>query len=309
MKKYRLNIFILLVVMSLFLVACEEEKKVEPAIDRDKFVGEYIVDATYLKEKVEDENENVIIIDARGSDAAKDGTVKGSVAFPWQSLAKVSDGKSGDAMWGTILEAEELAKVLGSLGIAKDKEIIIFAGSGQGWGDEGRILWSLDAAGYENLKMVDTNYEGIVAAGVPIVKGTATLEPVSVEIPSIDNTHIINTEDLKANYDNFKIIDVRNLDEYNGATLYGETKGGHLPGAIHIPFVDFFNEDNTLKSNKDLEKMFSDAGLSKDDTIVAYCTAGIRSAYAQLLLEMLGYENTLNYDESFYRWSAVEEVE
>ena len=29
----------------------------------------------------------------------------------------------------------------------------------------------------------------------------------------------------------------------------------------------------------------------------------------QLILEMCGFENSINYDESYYRWCAVEDVE
>ena len=132
---------------------------------------------------------------------------------------------------------------------------------------------------------------------------------MDVKINSINMAHIIHTEDLSANYDQYKVVDVRADEEYNGEVLYGETKGGRLPGAIHIRYTDLFREDGTLKSNAELEKMFQDADLSKDDAIVTYCTAGIRSAYMQLILQMCGYENSLNYDGSYYRWSAVYDVE
>ena len=57
------------------------------------------------------------------------------------------------------------------------------------------------------------------------------------------------------------------------------------------------------------KKKFEDAGITKDDKVVTYCTAGIRSGYMQLILEMCGFKNTQNYDESYYRWCAVEDVE
>ena len=323
MKKRLLGIFTMILVLGIMLIGCsgnndnqpvnKNTESSQPAESKttesnvENFEGTYVVDAAYLKEKIG--NEDVILIDARGKDEAKKGTVEGAIAVVWQDFATVSAGKAGDAMWGTIQDADTLSKTLGSLGIAKDKEIILFGGSGQAWGDEGRILWTLNAAGYENIKMVDRGYDAIVVAGVPTVKGAAELEPVEVEVSEIDASHIINTEDLKKDYVNYKIVDVRSEEEYNGATLYGEANGGHLPGAINIPFTDFFNEDNTLKSNLEIEKLFTDAGITKEDKVVTYCTKGIRSAYAQLVLEMLGYENTLNYDESFYRWSAVEELE
>lgn len=40
--------------------------------------------------------------------------------------------------------------------------------------------------------------------------------------------------------------------------------------------------------------MLEAAGLSKENTIVTYCTAGIRSACMQLILEMCGFENSIN---------------
>ena len=149
----------------------------------------------------------------------------------------------------------------------------------------------------------------MVAAGVPTVKGAAAYTPADVTVTAIDETHMINTDALVADYDSFKVVDVRADEEYDGGTLYGEVKGGHLPGAIHIRFTDLFNEDCTLKSNDEISAMFEEAGIAKTDKIVTYCTAGIRSAYMQLILEMCGFENSMNYDESYYRWCACQDVE
>ena len=47
---------------------------------------------------------NVLLVDARGEDAAKKGTVEGAIAVIWQMFAAVSEGAAGDPMWGTVLE-------------------------------------------------------------------------------------------------------------------------------------------------------------------------------------------------------------
>ena len=152
-------------------------------------------------------------------------------------------------------------------------------------------------------------YDQLAAAGLPTQKGASDYTPAEVTISAIDETHVINTDALAADYDSFQVVDVRADEEYNGEVLYGEAAGGHLPGAIHIRFTDLFNEAGYLKSNEEITAMFTEAGLSTDDTIVTYCTAGIRSAYMQLILEMCGFEDSLNYDESYYRWCAVQPVE
>lgn len=271
----------------------------------EPFEGKYVVTADYVKENLDD----IIVVDARGEDEAKKGTVKGAVATTWQYLATCEDGEAGDANWGCILDTKRLSERLGELGLAKDKEIVLFSNAEKGWGEDGRIAWELIAAGYENVKIVDGGIKALKAAGVETVKGVAEPKPVSVEIDSIDETHVINTDELKEIYDDCKIVDTRTDKEYNGKTMYGEANGGHLPGAIQIRYTDLFNSDSTLKSNEDLTKMFEDAGLSKEDHIITYCTGGIRSAYMQLVMEMCGFENSENYDESFYRWCVEGNLE
>lgn len=304
MKKAAQKITILMMlVLALGLVGCGQ--KAEENLDTVAFKGKYIVDAEYVKENLD----NIILIDARGDKAAGKGTIKGAIPVMWQFLATCEDGASGDANWGCILDTERLSERLGEKGLDPEKEIVLFAAGADGWGDDGRIAWELIAAGYKNVKMVDGGFKALKDAGIETQKGGAKPEKVEVKVETIDQTHNINTEDLKANYDDYKVVDVRADKEYNGKTLYGEANGGHLPKAIHVRFTDLFRKDGTLKSNADITKMFEEAGISKDDKVVTYCTAGIRSGYMQLILEMCGFENTQNYDESFYRWCAVEELE
>lgn len=307
-----LKVLVLILVLCVALVGCNSQEPKDVQISAEEqteskaFEGKYVVNADYVKEAVG--KENVLLIDARGADAAKEGTVEGAIAVNWQMLANM-EGKTGDPMWGTVLEPSALSEKLSSLGISNDKEIIVFGMAQNGWGDEGRIVWQLNLAGFENVKMVDGGLSALTDAGLNIVKGAAEPAPSEAVVTKLNEAHNINTEALKAEYDSFKVVDVRAVEEYEGQTLYGEANGGHLPSAIHIKFVDLFKEDGTLKSNDDITAIFTEAGISKEDKIVTYCTAGIRSAYMQLVLEMNGFENSFNYDESFYRWSAVNELE
>jgi thiosulfate/3-mercaptopyruvate sulfurtransferase len=309
MKK--LIIVLLSLVMVVSLSACsggseaEPEEGSEQTVAESVFTGNYVVSADYVKENLD----NILLYDARGEEAAAEGTIAQAVPVAWQYFATCEDGATGDANWGCILDPERLSARLGEKGFDKDKEIVIFAAADQGWGDDGRIAWELIAAGYTNVKIVDGGYNALVAAGLETSNGGAEPVPVEVTIESIDQTHVINTDELVSDYDQYKIVDARADEEYNGEVLYGESKGGHLPGAIHIPFGSLFDENGMLKSNEELTAIFEEAGLEKDDKIVTYCTAGIRSAFMQLIMEDCGYGNVKNYDESFYRWSAVQDVE
>lgn len=285
----------------------EAEKDAEEIPDDGHFHGEYIITGEYAKDRIG--AEDVLFIDARGWQKAVLGTLKGAIATTWQDLCTCQEGQAGDADWGKIPAPDDLEGRLGELGITKDKEIIVFADTLDGWGDDARLVWEFLAAGFEDVKMIDGGYAAAKAAGAETQLFASGSEPGEVTVDSIDNTHVMTTEELQANYDEYTIVDVRTDEEYNGAILYNEAQGGHLPGAIHVRYTDLFQEDGTLKPNSELAGMFESAGVDKEDKVVTYCTGGIRSAYTQLVLEMCGYENTWNYDQSFWRWAVVGEVE
>lgn len=311
MKK-RMRWFGVVLAAAVLMAGCGSKNKGvsdEELVSSDAFEGSYLVTAEVAKEEMGDEN--VLLVDCRGADKAKKETIEGAVATDWKELGTCGDsyGKEGDEGWGKIPEASELAKRLGKLGMSKDKKIILLGETLDGWGDDARVLWELVAAGYTDVRMVDGGYAALKEAGAPTQKGASEPEAAEVSIDSIDMTHVMETEELMADYDSYKVVDVRTDEEYEGAVKYHEAQGGHLPGAIHIRYTDLFRENGTLRSKADIEKVLTDAGISKEDKIVTYCTGGIRSAYSQLVFEMAGYENTWNYDQSFWRWAVAGEVE
>lgn len=311
------KLFSILLASMLLLGGCQkasEPAAQEPAVSQEVvsksvFEGKYIADIDYVKANMG--NDNFLAVDVRGDKGADSGTLEGAIAVIWQQFADVSNGKPGDEMWGTVLPADQLSVALSVAGISKDKDIVLIADTANGWGDDGRILWMLDMAGYENVKILDGGIAGILKSDLPQVKGASPYTPADVVIEAMDYTTSIDTKELEeriAANPELKIIDTRNSEEYNGATKYGEAKGGRIPGAVNIDFMQLL-QDGYLKSNDEIIKILADNGINPEDEIVTYCTAGIRSGYMQKVLEMAGFENVRNYDESYYRWSAINDVE
>ncbi|NBP82137.1 sulfurtransferase, partial [bacterium] len=84
----------------------------------------------------------------------------------------------------------------------------------------------------------------------------------------------------------------------------GSLRGGHIPGAISIPWPLSVNEDGTFKSAKELEKLYvKDAKLRRRSATVAYCRIGERSSLTWFVLTYLhGFSNVKNYDGSWLEW-------
>ncbi|MFC2662013.1 MAG: sulfurtransferase [Eubacterium sp.] len=300
---------LLIAATALLFTGCGAKGKSSDELKSKKtFTGKYIVSAKYAAKQAG--KKNVLFVDCRGADLAKKGTVKGAIATTWQELCTCGSqyGEAGDKDWGKIPSPSDLSKRLSKLGMTKDKKIYLVGLTLDGWGDDARVLWELNAAGFTNARIVNGGFQGLKDAGVKTQKGASTPKPGKVKVTKINYNHTITTEQLQKHYKDYKIIDVRTKAEYNGATKYKEAKGGHLPGAVFMPYTGFFREDSTLISKKDIDAMMKKAGISKNDKIVTYCTGGIRSAYVQLVLQMSGYKHTYNYDQSYWRWCRVGKV-
>lgn len=267
----------------------------------------YIVDADWLKENLS--REDLLILDARGADTYAKGHIPGSIAVMWQNFADMSGAPGENLNWGTVLEPKALSEKLSEFGISKDKEIVVYTSTNGGWGEDGRIVWMLNRAGLDNVKMLDGGFEYWKANNYEISKDTVEPTPATVEVASLDNSTNIDTDELASKIGEVVIIDVREKDEYEGAQKFGEARGGHLPGAINITFNQFLNNDGTLKTAQEIKAILDENGIEKDDEIVTYCTAGIRSAHMQIVLSMMGYENAKNYDASFQAWAGSADLE
>ncbi|MGV8981303.1 sulfurtransferase [Clostridium sp.] len=310
-----LSLLVSIMLIGSLLVGCTSSKTAEKKSDtivaqtekaKDPYVdGSYIVDAKWLSANLK--SKDVLLLDARAEKDYTKGHIPGAVNVGWQGFSYM-EGKPGDKGWGVVLSDDKLSEKLSDIGVDKTKTIVVYADNKTGWGEDGRFVWMLRMAGIENSKMLNGGFDLWESSKFEVSKEATSPVASSFKIENSDKAMTINTEELKAKLGKVKILDSRSKDEYDGAVNFGEARGGHIPGAINLTFSSLFNEDKTYKSVEEIKAIFKAAGLNKDDEIVTYCTAGIRSAHLALSLKMMGYNNVKNYDESFYTWAKDESL-
>ncbi len=269
----------------------------------EEFKGELVISASELKAKI-DRKESMILVDARNIKATAD-TAKNAITMSWQDISDSSLSNRGKAGFARTLPPAEVSKKLSALGLGLNDQIFLFSDRYQtsGWGEDGRIAWQLIQCGYTNVRVVNGGFPLMKDAGIPTQKGPSKPATKTVNIANVDTTNEVTTEELLKDYASYKVVDVRTDDEFKGIKVEEGTTGGHMKDALQVRFTDMFRPDGTLKSNSELVRLFDAAGIKKTDKIATCCTGGIRSGYMQLVLKMLGYENSYNYAESVYRWS------
>jgi thiosulfate/3-mercaptopyruvate sulfurtransferase len=210
--------------------------------------------------------------------------------------------KEGDIQ-AILKSPEEIAEVLGNLGISADKTIVVYDSGKTKFA--GRVYWILEYMGAKDVRMLDGNMKMWRKGRKPVTKDAVEITPAKFVASPVESIYAsIDYVKSGLGNDGFVLLDARAEDEYCGEK--GETKRkGHIPGSIRLDYVEVLNEDGTLKSKEDLAKVFKDAGVTPDKDVVLYCETSVRAGIVYLALtSVLDYPKVRVYDGALYEWSA-----
>ena len=277
-----------------------------------QFNFEKLVDAEYLLNNRT--NENIVVIDARGG-MLEEGALMydKAVVVDWTDISLLDE--FGGENLGKLLSKDNYEQIFSKLGINANSEVLVygFTMPEQGFGDEARVVYTFNYAGFDKVKFIDGGFKQVEKLGF-----NKNYEPTEdrldvsdvVRSEATQNEKAIFTDELlsKIGSNDVQIIDTRLEVEFNGRVIYGENKAGHIPGAISLPFNSLVNEEGFVKSREELEKYVNEKSLDKDKLQITYCTTGVRASYVAVILEELGF-NVRNSEPSFARYANVGEVE
>ena len=152
----------------------------------------------------------------------------------------------------------------------------------------------------------------------PLVKDVPSYPQAHYVTKPVDGTIRAFRTDVFAHIENHgALVDVRSPKEYSGELLHmpnypqeGATRGGHIPGAVSIPWSTAVNEvDATFKTPQALKELFENKGIRPDGEVIAYCRIGERSSLTWFVLKyLLGYPQVKNYDGSWTEWGNLVDV-
>ena len=199
----------------------------------------------------------------------------------------------------------DLESQLSAAGLNRNRRFVIYDDTTASWGAAGRIFWMLEYLGCTDVHILNGGWDKWVEDGRP-AEATINTLPEDTFVADVKEDSLADKDHILSRLrdEDFVIIDPREDEEYNGWTLYGETRGGHIPGAVSVNYKWFFNSDKTVLSYEDLKDLLESREITTDKEVTFYCTAGIRSGFVYFALRLMGYEQCSNYDGSMYEWSA-----
>jgi thiosulfate/3-mercaptopyruvate sulfurtransferase len=266
-----------------------------------------IVDLQYVKAA---QQRGAIIWDVRASNQYLEGHIPGAINF-------------GDI--GTVLrdpnredfiDLAEINAIFNKAGLDIYKEIVVYGSRGNPYSYFG--LFTIHYFGGKQAKVFHDGIDGWADAGLPIEKTSSTLASISIKLAPQENL-VVSNEQMRKLYNNqsVQVVDARTFNEFKGNDIRA-IRGGHIPGAISIPYEQNWKDPATgsklakkevktnagmsLKTKDELNALY--AKLDPNKETVVYCQSGVRAAETATVLQNLGYKNVKIYDSSWLGWAS-----
>ena len=230
--------------------------------------------------------------------------IPGALKIDWH--ADLNDPVQRD-----YIDREHFQALLRRLGINESTTVVLYGDKNNWWATY--ALWVFQLFGFTNTRILDGGRTKWEAEGREMTREVRPVAPSAYLATERDDSRIraFMPEVREHVQARGKLIDVRSPDEFTGRKLHmpdypqeGAMRGGHIPGAKSVPWARAANADGTFRSAPELRAIYeTEAGLQRDDDVVAYCRIGERSSHTWFVLRyLLGYDKVRNYDGSWTEW-------
>jgi thiosulfate/3-mercaptopyruvate sulfurtransferase len=246
--------------------------------------------------------EGALAVDGRGSGFAK-AHLPGATPLGWEETSLPKSGR--------LRSPSDNGALFAARGIDPRKTLIVYGGKDT-WGAEGRVFWMLEFYGAGSVKFLNGGIEAWVAAGHATEKGDAAPVSAAMQAEIAAQWASLNSGAGRAllaevvhhvEQKDWQYADARSKAEFGGKVLYGEPRGGRIPGACWIEYLAVQESDGRLKSPDTIRAMATAAGLTSDKPVVTYCSGGVRSGLLYVALRYAGYD-AKNYPGSMWEYTA-----
>lgn len=262
-----------------------------------QWVADHLNDTGHIR--LVESNEDVLLYST--------GHIPNAVHIDW-----VAD--LNDAIRRDYLNEDQFAALMSRNGISNDTTVVFYGDKNNWWATY--AFWVFKLFGHKDCRIMNGGRQKWVAEGREMTKEKPSFAPTKYHPAARADYKIRAFRDqvLAHVQSGQPLVDVRSPQEYSGELLHmpgspqeGALRGGHIKGAVNVPWARAVAEDGTFKTAEELRAIYEDEkGLSPDKNIIAYCRIGERSSHSWFVLTyLLGYSNVRNYDGSWTEWGNL----
>ena len=238
------------------------------------------------------------IVELCESSDFQDRRIPGSMHVDYSEIV---DGKKPAT--GQVPSNERLQRLAHRLGLRDELHIVAY--DDEGGGRASRLVWTLYLLGHRRASVLNGGIHAWLHEGYPVTRiGTAD-STTELAYFAIDDRVLATREYIVSQLStpSFALLDARTREEYEGLRVLAQ-RGGHIPGAVHLNWLDTIDAacQLRLKPKHELIAMLSQRDIAPDQEIVVYCQTHHRSAHSWMMLRHLGYSRVRGYAGSWSEW-------
>lgn len=235
-----------------------------PPDERGYADASIFVTTDWLAEHIDDPN--VVVIDCDVPDEYEKGHIPGAVN-PVDHYYKTSL-EDRTHIQGT----DQFAETFRSLGVSDYTLVVAYDRSGSLYSF--RLAWALHYYRHTNVRVLDGGFQKWEAEGRPTTTEKPVVTPGSFSAQSPDRSIFADREHVLKEIDSGEsmILDVRSDAERDGTNKRGGKRGGHIPGSVHLEWVNFHTNDEipVIKTANELREMLAKLGITEDRSVITY---------------------------------------
>ncbi len=267
---------------------------------------EVLVENDWLQAHLADPRVRVVEVDYDPAANYHMGHLPGAVLVDWR--ADINDPVRRD-----LLSAESFGALFRRLGIEATTTVVLY-GDFNNW-FAAFAFWVFQYYRFPDVRLLNGGRKKWIAEDRPLTREVPTPAPTAFVAGAPDERLRAYYDEVRAGLDrvragHLQLVDVRGPKEFTGeATAPPEyptehaQRGGHIPGAVNIPWAQAVREDGSFKSADELAALYGGRGISGATPVITYCRIGERSSHTWFVLRyLLGYPDVRNYDGSWTEW-------
>ena len=202
------------------------------------------------------------------------------------------------------LGVEQLAVAFGRHGLGDGCHVVLYSIGSMMWAT--RVWWMLRALGFDRVSVLDGGFDLWPAEGRPIETGEPKGYPPATLTPRARPGRFVDKAEVKAAIGDSRTVTVNTLgpQSYQGLGPSPYRRPGRVPGSVNVPAANLVDPTTRrFVPPADALARFSEAGLTRDRRVIAYCGAGISATMDLFLLHQLGFDHLALYDGSMSEWA------
>ena len=200
---------------------------------------------------------------------------------------------------------EDFAETVANLGISSTSRVVIYDNK-NGFNAAARLWWMLKSLGLEKVQVLNGGFQEAEKMHFPtsskteivIIAEAYKTKNWKLQIATIDEVEKVSQDK------NHVVIDVRDVERYNGETEPIDLVAGHIPGAINIPFTENLDKNGLFLDPNELKEKYRKVFEKvKTENTIVHCGSGVTACHTLLAIAYAELEIPKLYVGSWSEWS------